>query len=267
MIQNFFRGAAYVTEGFKLLFQPGFRLFILIPVTVNIVLFSLLIMWAKSMFSGWMAYLMGWLPEWLAFMEWFFWIIYLVAILMTIFYGFVAAANLLAAPFYGYLSELVEERLGSHRGQGAFEWSELVKMIPRTVMREIQKILYYLPRVIALLILGLIPGLNAIVAVVWIIFSAWMMAIQYLDYPADNNNLSFREMLRYLRKNRSTSLGFGTFTFGLTLIPIVNLITFPAAVCGATAFWVNQQQGRISQDGSDQSSTMENEASNRRIGH
>jgi len=244
MIQNFFSGSAHVMEGFRLLFQPGFRLFVLIPVTVNIALFGLLIMWAKSMFTGWMGYLMGWLPEWLAFMEWFFWLIYLVAIIMVIFYGFVSAANLLAAPFYGYLSELVEERLGNRSGNGAFEWGELVKIIPRTVMREFQKILYYLPRVIALLLLGLVPGLNAIVAVVWIIFSAWMMAIQYLDYPADNNQLSFPDTLTYLRKNRSAALGFGAFTFGLTLIPIVNLITFPAAVCGATAFWVSQQQGR-----------------------
>ena len=241
MLTSFFRGFAYLIQGFQLIWQPGLRLFLLIPVTLNILLFSLLIIWAKSMIGGWMAVLMEWLPEWLAFMEWFFWLVYLLAILMTIFYGFVAAANLLAAPFYGLLSELVESRLGHSREEEVFSWKTLLAMIPRTIKREFQKILYYLPRVLALLILGLIPGVNAVVAIVWIVFSAWMMAIQYLDYPADNHQYSFPEMLRYLRQNRSAAMGFGSLTFVLTLLPLVNLIAFPAAVCGATAFWVQEK--------------------------
>lgn len=243
MFSNYFRGCAYLLQGFRLIFQPGLRLFLFIPVTVNIVLFGLLIYWAKSMLGGWMASLMAWLPEWLAFMEWFFWIIYFVAILMTIFYGFVSAANLLAAPFYGYLSEIVEARLSHSKTSESFSWKTLLAMVPRTVIRELQKILYYLPRVIGLLILGLIPGINALAALLWILFSAWMMAIQYLDYPADNNHFTFPEMLGYLRKNRASALGFGSLTFGLTMLPLVNLIAFPAAVCGATAFWCHEKQG------------------------
>lgn len=244
MFSNYFRGCAHLMQGFQLIFQPGLRLFLFIPVTVNIVLFAMLIYWAKSMVGGWMASLMGWLPEWLAFMEWFFWLLYFVAILMTIFYGFVSAANLLAAPFYGYLSEIVENRLSDRKNPETFSWKTLLAMVPRTVMRELQKILYYLPRVIALLVLGLIPGINALAALLWIFFSAWMMAIQYLDYPADNNQLSFPDMLRYLRQKRAAALGFGSLTFGLTLLPLVNLITFPAAVCGATAFWCHERKGR-----------------------
>jgi len=241
MFSNFVQGIAYVFKGFELIMQPGLRLFLVIPVTVNILLFIGLIVWAKSLFAGWLAGMMAWLPEWLGFMEWFFWLIYALAIVLTIFYGFVSAANLLAAPFYGYLAELVEERLGERSGTGNFSWREFAQLIPRTIKREFQKILYYLPRVLALLVLGLIPGVNAIAAVLWIIFSAWMMAIQYLDYPADNNGLAFKEMLRYLRENRAAAMGFGTLVFGLTLIPVINLVTFPAAVCGATAFWVSNK--------------------------
>lgn len=240
---DLFKGFAYLIQGFRILFQPGFRLFLFVPVTVNIALFVLLIMWAKSMFSGWMGYLMSWLPEWLAFMEWFFWLVYVIAIVMTIFYGFVAAANLLGAPFYGYLSELVEKQLDKQVGEQAFSWKELIAMIPRTVVREFQKIMYYLPRIIGLLLLGFIPGINALVAIAWIIFSAWMMAIQYLDYPADNNGLSFPNMRKYLGHHRSAAFGFGLLTFGFSLIPILNLVALPAAVCGATVFWVERKKG------------------------
>ncbi len=238
---NLFQGFSYLFEGFRIVCQPGLRKFLWVPLCVNVALFALLIMWAKSLFSGWMAYLLSWLPEWLAFLEWLFWIIYFIAILMVIFYSFVAAANLLAAPFYGYLAEITEARLTGKSQSAEFSWSTLLAMVPRTVIRETQKILYYLPRVLGLFVLGLIPGLNALIALIWIVFSGWMMAIQYIDYPADNNQMSFKEMRSYLSHNRLTALGFGLITFGATLLPVLNFLALPAAVCGAVAFWVREK--------------------------
>ena len=240
---NLFRGFSYLILGFKIIFQPKFRLFLLVPFCVNIGLFTLLIMWAKSLFSGWMASLLSWMPEWLSFLEWLFWGIYLIIILMTLFYGFIAAANLIGAPFYGYLAELTEKHLTGKDNETEFSWQELARLIPSTVMRELQKILYYLPRVMGLFILGLIPGLNIFAALGWIIFSGWMMAIQYIDYPADNHKLSFREMRTYLSAHRLTSLGFGVVVFGATLVPLLNFLALPAAVCGAVAFWVQEKSG------------------------
>lgn len=237
---NLFKGFSYLAEGFRILLQPGFRLFLLVPLIVNILLFVFLIMWAYSMVDGWMATLLSWLPDWLEFLEWLFWLAYFIVILMTLFYGFVAAANLIGAPFYGYLAELTEKHLSDNTTEQAFSWATLAAMIPRTVMRELQKILYYLPRVLLLLILGLIPGLNLIIPILWFMFSGWMMAIQYIDYPADNHQMSFRDMRRYLGKRRLTSFGFGSLTFSLTMLPVLNLITLPAAVCGAVVFWVNE---------------------------
>lgn len=237
---NLFKGFGYMLQGFRIIMQPGFRLFLLVPLIVNILLFTFLIMWAYSLIDGWMASLLSWMPEWLGFLEWLFWFAYFIVIVMTLFYGFIAAANLIGAPFYGYLAELTEKYLSGKENTEGFSWKTLIAMIPRTVIRELQKILYYLPRVIGLLILGLIPGLNIIVAFIWILFSAWMMAIQYIDYPADNNGMSFREMRRYLSKYRLTSLGFGLLAFGLTLLPLLNFFALPAAVCGAVAFWVNE---------------------------
>jgi CysZ protein len=237
---NLFKGFGYMTQGFHIILQPGFRLFLLVPFIVNILLFTLMIVWAYSLIDGWMATLLSWLPDWLAFMEWLFWLAYFVVIMMTLFYGFIAAANLIGAPFYGYLAERTEKYLKGEDIDEPFSWKLLIAMIPRTIMRELQKILYYLPRVLGLLILGLIPGINLIVAFVWLIFSAWMMAIQYIDYPADNNHMSFKDMRKYLSKYRFTSLGFGMLAFGLTLLPILNFLALPAAVCGAVAFWVNE---------------------------
>jgi CysZ protein len=57
-----------------------------------------------------------------------------------------------------------------------------MKDIPRIMKREWQKLAWYLPRAIVLLILYFIPGIGQTVApVLWFLFSAWMLAIQYCD--------------------------------------------------------------------------------------
>lgn len=64
----------------------------------------------------------------------------------------------------------------------------MVKDIPRIMKREVQKLAYYLPRAIVLLLLYLIPGIGQTVApLLWFGFSAWMLAIQYCDYPFDSS--------------------------------------------------------------------------------
>lgn len=227
--------------GFTLIFQPGLRLYMLVPILANIALFVLLFAWAKAMFETGMDYLMAWIPEWLGFLEWAFWLVYFIAMLLLIFYAFVSTANFIGAPFYGFLAEVVEEKLAGKKDTPPPSFKDFVKLIPRTLGREVRKLMYYLPRLLLLFILGLIPAINAIVAVAWILFSGWMMAIQYIDYPADNNEYSFGELRSYLRQHSGAAWGFGLLTFSLTLVPIINIIVFPAAVCGAVRFWVNER--------------------------
>ncbi len=40
-----------------------------------------------------------------------------------------------------------------------------------------------------------------------------MMAVQYIDFPADNHQLDFRSMLAWLRTRRLRCLGFGGVTY------------------------------------------------------
>jgi uncharacterized protein involved in cysteine biosynthesis len=70
-----------------------------------------------------------------------------------------------------------------------------MKDIPRIMKREWQKLAWYLPRAIVLLLLYFIPGIGQTVApVLWFLFSAWMLAIQYCDYPFDNHKVPFKTM-------------------------------------------------------------------------
>jgi CysZ protein len=66
-----------------------------------------------------------------------------------------------------------------------------------------------------------------------------MMAIQFADYSADNNGVSFTELRRRMSQNKVDALLFGLLAYVLVAIPLLNLILIPAAVAGGTVFWIN----------------------------
>jgi CysZ protein len=233
-------GSQYLSAGLKLVLSPGLRLFVLLPLTINLILFVALIGFAVRQFSGWLDSLMGSLPGWLSFLDFLLWPLFVVLLLMMVFFTFTLLANIIAAPFNGFLAEKVEVVVRGEDTFPPFSWNELLAMVPRTLKRELRKLSYFLPRAIGLLILSLIPGLNLIATPLWLLFGVWMMAVQYIDYPCDNNKVSWDDMLAWLRAKRWQSLGFGGITYVALLIPFVNILMMPAAVAGATLFWVRE---------------------------
>lgn len=233
-------GSQYLSAGLKLVLSPGLRLFVLLPLAINLILFVALIGFAVRQFSGWLDSLMGSLPSWLSFLDFLLWPLFVVLLLMMVFFTFTLLANIIAAPFNGFLAEKVEVVVRGEDTFPPFSWNELLAMVPRTLKRELRKLSYFLPRAIGLLILSLIPGLNLIATPLWLLFGVWMMAVQYIDYPCDNNKVSWDDMLAWLRAKRWQSLGFGGITYVALLIPFVNILMMPAAVAGATLFWVRE---------------------------
>ncbi|WP_252274436.1 sulfate transporter CysZ [Pseudomonas subflava] len=234
-------GPQYLSQGLKLVLSPGLRLFVLLPLAVNTLLFVGLIVLAMQQFGGWVDGVMPSLPDWLSFLEYVLWPLFVLLVLVLMFFTFTLLANIIAAPFNGFLAEKVEVVLRGRDDFPPFSWSELMAMMPRTIGREMRKLAYFLPRAIPLLILTFVPVLNLIAAPLWILFGVWMMAVQYIDYPADNNKLGWNEMLAWLREKRWQSLGFGGSVYLALLIPFVNILVMPAAVAGATLFWVRER--------------------------
>ncbi|KAA1171410.1 sulfate transporter CysZ [Marinobacter salinexigens] len=239
---NFFRGLGYLGEGFRLIRQPGLRLFVVIPLIINIVLFGLFFYFLAEMFGILITTVMGWLPDWawLQSLDWLLWILYGGVILLMLAYGFVIVANLIGSPFYGYLAELTEKHLTGQEVSTDEGWATIIRDIPRALWREVQKILYYLPRAIGLIVIGLIPVVNLVAALLWFLFNCWMMALQYVDYPADNHKVSFPALRGLLGDTRLSAFGFGLPVALAAMVPVLNLIVVPAAVCGATAYWVRE---------------------------
>jgi len=239
---NPLRGAGYLVRGLQMLPDPSIRHFVIIPLLVNILLFGGAIWLLFSQFEIWVEYLLSQiLPdwEWLQFLRYLLWPLLALVVLVIVYYSFTLVANFIAAPFNGFLSEKVERQL---RGMaiGDEGWGALLAMIPRTVQRELAKLAYYLPRVLLLLVLTFVPVIGLISPLLWFLFGAWMMSIQYCDYPMDNNKVSFGQMKQLLKEERLTAVGFGGLVQVGMMVPVLNLVLMPAAVVGATLYWVEE---------------------------
>lgn len=93
-----------------------------------------------------------------------------------------------------------------------------------------------------LLILFLIPVAQLAAPLLWLMFGAWFLALEYLDYPMGNHGLDFKQQLTQLRSMRLTTLGFGAALVVLMLIPGLNLVAMPAAVAGSTILWCERDK-------------------------
>ncbi|MDF2643303.1 MAG: sulfate transport protein CysZ [Pseudomonas sp.] len=233
-------GPQYLSEGLKLVLSPGLRLFVLLPLSINLILFCGLIYLAVHQFEMWVNTFMPTLPDWLSFLSYILWPLFVALVLLMVFFSFTMIANIIAAPFNGFLSEKVEAVVRGVDESPPFSWAELAAMVPRTFAREARKLGYMLPRMLGLFILSFIPVVNLIAAPLWLLFGVWMMAIQYIDYPADNHKLGWNEMLSWLKSKRWQSLSFGGVVYAALLVPGINLLMMPAAVAGATLFWVRE---------------------------
>ncbi|QTG87863.1 sulfate transporter CysZ [Vibrio furnissii] len=237
-------GLGYFFYGFDIAVSPGIRRFVLMPLLANILLVGGALYYLFSHHDSWINNWMGQIPDWLSWLSYLLWPLLVITILATFSYFFSTLANFIAAPFNGLLAEKVEEKL---TGQKVNDDGVLavVKDVPRIMSREWRKLVYVLPKAIGLFILLLIPALGQTLGpILWFIFTAWMLAIQYCDYPFDNHKVSFNDMRNSLKQKQGKAYTFGMLVSVLTTIPIINLFVMPVAVCGATAMWVHEFRGQ-----------------------
>jgi len=221
--------------GFQLLGQVGIRRFVVIPVFLNSLVLASLFFMAIESVSDLNQYLLGLLPEWLQWLAWLVKIVTWIILLGFSIFIYSLLANFISAPFNALLAEAVQKHF-----QQAIqsESPSLFQMIVQTFSREWAKFVYLTPRWLLLLLLSLVPGLNLLTAPLWLLFGGWAMTLQYTDYAAENNAMSF-PVLRYrLRRNWRQVFTFGLPVYLFMAVPVLNIILVPAAVAGGTRLWM-----------------------------
>ncbi len=250
MFSNPISGAGYLLQGVRLIARPGLRRFVLIPLLVNMLVFTGAIYVSFSQFEGLMASLDARMPDWLGWLNWLLWPIFGLLILVVVFYSFGMVANLVASPFNNLLAEKVELLLTGQPLEQDNDFRRMLAELVPTLLDELRKILYALLWAIPFLLLLFVPIVGPLL---WFLYTAWILTVQYSDYPMGNHGLKFGEMRQRLRRRRTLSLGFGAAAAGMGMIPVVNFILMPSAVAGATAMWLREFKTTNSYQGPHQS--------------
>jgi CysZ protein len=232
-------GVRYLIRGLELVGKPGIRRFVAVPMVISAILFAVLFSLGLSYYQDFLDWLIPDTEGVAGFLRILLWPLFLAAFVFLFLYTFSLLANLIGTPFNGLLSQAVENHV---RGQPPPELptGTLLREMLRVLRDELRKVLYFALTAIPFLVLFLIPVVNLIAPFLFLTYTVWVMALEYLDYPMGNHRILFREQRRLLREQLLLSLGFGSAVLVLTMIPLVNLVAMPAAVAGATVLWMDK---------------------------
>jgi len=239
MIGDITIGIQALARATRLLNQPGVRIYVVIPFCINLLLFGALIWYGYSRFQPLVEWMMSFVPGFLDFLQWLIWLFFGVLAALTVFFCFTPVANIVAAPFNALMAEKIEIHLTGRAPSSAVSFAN---MALGAIRSQLGKLVYILLWALGLFLISLIPLINLIAPVLWLVFGSWLLSLEYLDYPMGNHDIVFDEEKRYLRERRGIALGFGGGVMVMTSIPIVNFIAMPLAVAAATLLWVEQFQ-------------------------
>lgn len=234
------RGITCFTEGASLATSRQVRPYIFLPALVSLLIIGLGLYFGLGYISSLATSLSQSLPEWLSFIEVIISpILYLVGVLAGAWlFGFLA--TIIGSPFLGELAKAVENpAIGEPVSMGRAIWDAL--------SRELRKLRYHLPRLLGLLLLGFIPIVNAVAPLLWLMFGAWLMAVQFCDFSSENNQQTFTETLDLLRQHRMSALGFGACVTLAMAVPLLNFVVGPIAAAGGTKLMMELKNQQLKQ--------------------
>lgn len=231
-------GAAYLIRGLELVLKPRLRRFVVMPLLINAVLFTAVIYFG----AGWIHDISrDLLPSWLDWLAFVLVPVFLLLSAVAVFFTFIMIANLLASPFNGMLAEAVECRLTGRETEAA-SLGQTMHDAGLALRSELRKLGYILVRIVPLLLLFLVPVVGPLL---WALFSAWMLAISFVDYPMGNHGYTFPDQRQALREQRWMALGFGIAVMAGMAVPVLNFVIMPCAVAGATVMYVEAIAPRL----------------------
>lgn len=244
MLSTPIASTAVIFEGLKLLGHADIRWLVIIPTLLNLILFSAATWLAAAWVSDWLNWLIASVPDWLEWLVWIIWLMFVLLALVIYSFTFTVFANLIGSPFYGIIAERVialergvtDKTPTSTRALLATAWGSF--------RRELQIIAYMLPRTLGIALLtvmiSFVPIINILAPLIAASWAAWSLALQYMDYPGDSDELSFTQVRQRAGKQRLLSLSFGLSALVAAAIPLVNLLLLPATVVGGTLLWCRE---------------------------
>ncbi len=218
-------------NGIKLLGHKELRKFLWIPILINLFLYTSAFLIAYLYMLDLITEL---IPAWLQWLSWLLIPLFFISCFTIMFFSFTILANIIAAPFYSKLAEKTLYLITKPEHQAALNIPEIPWS--KSMASEFNRIIYLLKWIIPLVILSIIPGINILAPIAWLIFGSWGVSLEFLTYPLENQGLVFSEQKKLIKSVRFGALTIGGLTMlGLTL-PGLNIFLSPAAVIAATVY-------------------------------
>jgi CysZ protein len=234
---NPFIALNYLFKGIALINHPQLRHFVLLPLLINFILYSTALVLGYFYLNAFIANLMQALPSWLAWVTWLLYPLFFISFFIVGFFSFTVIANILASPFYDKLAAktlmVVYPNVNNNNLEPA---------ITAVLAAEFKRLKYIITRAIPLVIISIIPVINVIAPVLWALFGAWTIALEYMAYSLEQRGILFDEQHQLVKQARFGVLGFGGVTLFALSIPVINIIIAPAAVIGATLYLQDNNQ-------------------------
>jgi CysZ protein len=217
---------------------------ILIPILINIVVGALL--YAGLLYAGlqWIDASTAGAPAWAAGLAWLLRGLLALALFVVIGFLLVRFGVVLGSPFYGQLSERLEQRLtGQAPPATPLSLGGIAIDLWRALAYELKKLALTLVILAPLLLIGLIPAVGQVAALAGqIALGALISCLDFMDSPLERRRMRFRAKLGVVRGALPASAGFGLVSLGLVSIPILNLLAIPLCVAGGTLFFCERVQ-------------------------
>lgn len=174
-----------------------------------------------------------------------FWILQVIAFVLLFFivnWTFVMVVSVFASPFNDAISSRIEKR---HKGIKLLErdqaFKEVFKKLFSIIWNELKKVTFIISLTVLSLILSLIP----ILAPITIIFSAILLAIQFVDYSWSRHEWRAGECIKDIFTHFFTYLIAGGIFVILMSLPGINLLALPVAVIYFTLIFVDKNQAKL----------------------
>ncbi len=164
-----------------------------------------------------------------------------IGVVFFIYFTFIGLVSLISIPFMDLLSSEIEHKLAPHNDDASL-WVSMKRGMGSTFIVMIRT---FLVMVISLPLL-LIPFVGT---VIFFCINSWYMAHGYLDYPMGRRGWSFKMKKKFLKDYNKEQLFLGFIIYGLSLVPIANLIIIPWATAASTLLFIeiekNNKVGEI----------------------
>lgn len=153
----------------------------------------------------------------------------------TVFFYYLVYKSLLLviiSPILGYVSERVETHLTGKKFD--FTFKDNIRFLLRGIDIGLKSFFKQMVGTCAVMLLGFIFPINLSIPLLIFIIQGYFTGFSFMDYTLERYNLSSKESLNFLKKQRIyAALCGGIFTI-LFFIPILGIFIAPLITCVAT---------------------------------